>query len=110
MICDRYEVVVIPFPFVEIPVLKRRPSVVLSGRAFNDVNCATLVAMITSSKGPAWPSDIILNDLDSAGLHIACYVRWRLTTIPNNFIVRRLGRLGALDRLCCERELANMIS
>ena len=110
MICDRYEVVVIPFPFVEIPVLKRRPSVVLSGRDFNLANSATLVAMITSSRGPAWPSDIVLKDLGTAGLQITCYVRWRLTTIPNSLIVRRIGKLGALDRLSCEREFANMIS
>ena len=110
MICDRHEVVVIPFPFAEIPVLKRRPSVVLSGSGFNSANQSTLVAMITSSTGPAWPSDVALNDLVSAGLRVPCRVRWRLTTIPNALIVRRLGKLGAFDRLSCEREFANMIS
>ena len=50
MICERYETIVVPFPFSEIPVLKRRPAVVLSGKKFNDDNNATVVAMITTAK------------------------------------------------------------
>lgn len=110
MICDRYDVAVIPFPFAEVPVLKRRPAVVLSGRGFNEGNHSTLVAMITSTSRQPWPSDVVLSDLDAAGLPVPCRVRWRLATIPNDLIVRRLGRLGGLDRLSCEREFANMIS
>ena len=110
MICERYDVAVIPFPFAEIPVLKRRPAVVLSGLAFNAANNSTLVAMITTTKRTSWPSDVPLRDLKSAGLELACLVRWRLTTVPNGLIVRKLGKLGGLDRLSCEREFANMIS
>ena len=110
MICDRYEVTVIPFPFADVPVLKRRPAVVLSCQAFNAANHSTLVAMITTSQLAPWPSDVVLQDLAAAGLRVSCRVRWRLTTVPNTLIVRRLGRLGGLDRLACERQLANMIS
>ena len=109
MICDRYEVVVIPFPFAEVPVLKRRPAAVLSGKSFNLANSSTLVAMITSSDHAPWPSDVVLADLASAGLSVVCRVRWRLTTVPNYLIVRAIGKLGGLDRLACERQLANMI-
>ena len=109
VICDRYEVAVIPFPFAEIPVLKRRPVIVLSGRAFNTANHSTLLVMITSTQLLPWPSDIVLNDLASAGLRVACRVRWRLTMVPNNLIARKIGCLGGLDRLACERQLADMI-
>lgn len=109
MICERYETIVIPFPFSDLPILKRRPTVVLSGAYFNKSNGSTLVAMITTAKQTSWPSDVALRDLDSAGLLVQCLVRWRLTTIPNELIVRKLGMLGSLDRLQCEREFANMI-
>lgn len=110
MICDRYDVAVIPFPFAEIPVLKRRPAVVLSGRAFNTANSSTLVAMITSTTQTSWPSDVQIQDLELAGLWLKCLVRWRLTTVPNDLIARKLGKLGGFDRLACEREFAGMIS
>ncbi len=109
MICDRLETVVIPFPFAEIPVLKRRPVVVLSGRSFNQANAATLVAMVTSTTTTAWPSDLRIGNLESAGLRVPSILRWRLTTIPNGLIIRKLGRLTGLDRLACERGVADMI-
>jgi mRNA interferase MazF len=110
VICDRYDVAVIPFPFADIPVIKRRPAVVISGRAFNEANASTLVAMITSSTLDIWPSDVAIEDLAAAGLKVRCKVRWRLTTIPNDLIVRKTGSLDGTDRLSCERELAKMIS
>lgn len=110
MICDRYDVTVIPFPFAELPVLKRRPAVVVSGASFNAANNSTVVAMITSSTVANWPSDVVINDLATAGLKVNCRVRWRLTTIPNDLVVRKLGKLGGLDKLLCEREFANLIA
>jgi mRNA interferase MazF len=110
VICKRYDVAVIPFPFAEIPVLKRRPSVVLSGQSFNAANAATLVAMITSTTQNHWPSDVQINDLAAAGLKIACKVRWRLTTVPNDLIIRVMGELTGEDRLACERQLAMMLA
>lgn len=109
MICDRFETVVVPFPFAELPVLKRRPVVVVSSRAFNQANGASLVAMITAAKETRWSSDIALSDLTAAGLLIPCILRMRLVTLPNDLILRGLGRLAPLDRLVCERGLAEML-
>ena len=109
MIFDRFDTIVVPFPFAEVPVLKRRPSVVLSGRNFNVANGATLVGMITTAKESQWPSDIAIRDLAISGLSVPCIIRLRLTTIPNDLILRALGALSAMDRLQCERGLADMI-
>jgi mRNA interferase MazF len=106
--CKRYDTVVVPFPFADIPILKRRPVVVLSGERFNAANNATIVAMITTAKASSWPSDVTLDDLDAANLSVPCLVRWRLTTVPNDLILRQLGSLGSADRAACEREFANL--
>ncbi len=98
MICERYETVVVPFPFADVPVLKRRPAVILSGPQFNERNKSSVVAMITTAKASAWPSDVALTDLETANLPQRCVVRWRLATIPNDLILRKLGALGPLDR------------
>jgi mRNA interferase MazF len=109
MICDRYDTVVVPFPFADIPILKRRPALVMSGSEFNTLNLSTIVAMITTAKASAWPSDVLIKDLASADLPTACVVRWRLATIPNSLLVRKLGKLAPLDRLSCEREFAKIL-
>ena len=49
-------------------------------------------------------------DLDAAGLELPCILRFRLTTIPNDLILRQLGILSAIDRLACELAMAEMIA
>lgn len=108
MTFDRYQTVVVPYPFHEIPVTKRRPALVLSGRRFNEENGQTLVAMITTAKATAWPSDIVIRDLAAAGLQRPCVLRFRFQTLPNEIFVRAIGQLSGFDRLACERQLANI--
>jgi len=52
MIYSRYDVVTVPFPFVDRPKTKKRPAVVLSNMEFNKSN-HTILAMITTKKEPA---------------------------------------------------------
>jgi mRNA interferase MazF len=110
MIFERFDTIVVPFPFSEIPSLKRRPVLVLSSARFNRENNATLVSMITSTTRTVWTSDTRITDLQVAGLSVPCLVRWRLATIPNDLILRFLGRLSGFDKLTCERAFANMIA
>ena len=110
MICDRFDTIVVPFPFAERPIVKRRPVAVLSGLRFNDANGATLCAMITTAKSSSWISDHPIRDPAAAGLSQSCILRFRLITIPNGLILRQLGRLSAIDRLACELALAEMIA
>lgn len=108
MICDRFDTIVIPFPFAEMPILKRRPVAILSGKAFNTANGATLCAMITTAKSSAWPSDIEIGGLAEAGLETPCILRLRLTTIPNDLILRQIGRLSPSDCLALNHAFAEM--
>jgi len=90
------DVVVVPFPFVDRAGTRRRPALVVSKRSFNDEG-HTVLAMITSSSRATWPGDVVITDLESAGLRVACRVRLKLFTLDNRLIVRRLGRLGRND-------------
>jgi mRNA interferase MazF len=98
VICDFGDVVVVPFPFVDLAAQKRRPSLVLSNATFNNTHGHSVCAMITTAAGSHWPSDIAINDLKPAGLSRPCVVRWKLFTLPNGYILRRAGKLGAGDQ------------
>jgi mRNA interferase MazF len=98
VICDFGDVVVVPFPFVDLAAEKRRPSLILSQTAFNDSHRHSICAMITTAAHSKWPSDIAIRDLRPAGLHHPCVVRWKVFTLPNEVILKRLGRLADRDR------------
>src|ERR1700681_498631 len=98
VICDFGDVVVVPFPFVDFAAEKRRPSLILSFAAFNTAHGHSVCAMITTAAGSKWPSDIAVEGLKPAGLNRPCFIRWKLFTLPNDFILRRAGRLASRDR------------
>ena len=101
MICEMGDVVVVPFPFTDRKASKRRPALVLSRKAFNGFG-HTVFAMITSTRKTRWPGDIPV-PAGKAGLAADSFVRLKLFTIENTFILRKLGSLepaltGALER------------
>src|SRR4051812_33210417 len=98
MICDRWQVAVVPFPFMERPASKRRPALVISSAQFGADNGHTIMAMITTAKHANWPSDHTIVDLGSAGLSVPCCVRWKVFSLPNALIQKILGELGFADR------------
>lgn len=98
MICDHWDVVAVPFPFMERPAVKRRPALVISTKAFNAANDHSVMTMITAALLDRWPSDYALAKPRESGLNLACYVRWKVFTLPNSLIVRKIGGLADEDR------------
>lgn len=96
---ERFDLVVVPFPFTDSATSKRRPALVISnGEIFNLPAGHSVMAMITSADNAGWPLDVPISDSAAAGLAAASLVRMKLFTLDNRFILRRLGRLAARDR------------
>lgn len=97
MICERGDVVVIPFPFAARVNGKRRPALVISTKNFNEFGY-TVLSMITSQGHQPWPGDILVKGYSEAGLAAPCVVRLKLFTLENRFIMNRIGQLSSSDR------------
>lgn len=109
MICDPGDVVVVPFPFSERPGSKRRPALALSYRRFNEAG-HTVLCMITTGGRSAWPGDVEIGELDTAGLPRPCIVRLKLFTLDNRLILRKAGRLGAADATAVHASLSGHVA
>lgn len=109
MICEADDIVLVPFPFVDLPVTRRRPAVVISGRGFNETQHQSILAMVTTAAASSWTSDTPLTDLASAGLHTPCVVRLKLFTLENRLLERRLGALGHADRTAVRQALLSAL-
>ncbi len=97
---DRFDLVVVPFPFTDRATTKRRPALVLSAASpFNQGTGHVLLAMVTSAQHSQWPLDAPIIDLDAAGLPSPSIVRMKLFTLDSRFILRPLGRLAEYDQL-----------
>jgi mRNA interferase MazF len=108
MICNRYDVVVVPFPFTDKPETKKRPALVLSNVDFNGSN-HTILGMITTKNFPAWPGDSQIRDYETAGLKTPCLVRLKLFTLDNRLILRKIGHLSHNDANQIEVQLRSYL-
>jgi mRNA interferase MazF len=105
MIFDRFDLVVVPFPFVDSPSIKPRPALVLSNPDFNRANGHTVLAMVTRATHTRWPSDHEIEELGPTGLQHASVIRFKLFTLDNRILQRRIGRLGSSDMRACAAAL-----
>ena len=92
MVCDAWEIVVVPFPFTDGPGTKQRPALVLSDLDFNRQSGHSILAMITSAAHSEWPGDIPL-DPSVIGLHKPCVIRMKFFTLDNRLIVKSAAKL-----------------
>lgn len=111
MTYEAYRVVVVPFPFSDKKVAKRRPALVLSNHeTFNAPSGHSLMAMITSVENPAWPLDVAIQDQAAAGLPHPSKVRMKLFTLDNRLILRPLGTLSERDRRRIRRSVKTLLN
>ena len=110
MTFERFDVVVVPFPFSDRHAAKRRPALVVSDRRFNRVHGHTILAMITTARDSSWPSDNEITDHDAAGLKARSVVRLKMFTLDNDLIVKRIGALAEEDQSNVRRVLSTIIS
>jgi mRNA interferase MazF len=94
---DRFDVILVLFPFTEKKGRKQRPAIVLSDSSFNEAHEHSIVAMVTTASVTNWPSDLKINDYNTAGLLTPCVVRAKLFTISHDLVPGRVGGLSGLD-------------
>lgn len=98
MNCKPWDVVVVPFPFVEKAMQKPRPVLVLSGQEFASQNGHFAGAMITTAQDTSWLGDTPIENLESAGLPKPSVIRLKLFTLPKQANLRIIGMLDLQDQ------------
>lgn len=111
MTYEAFDVVVVPFPFTDRKVTKRRPALVVSRHdSFGGRIGHSVMAMITSAKSPAWPLDVPISDQASAGLPAPSRVRMKLFTLDHRLVLRTAGHLDAADRKAVQKSLQALLA
>lgn len=105
-ICKTFDIVVVPFPFVDVIKTKNRPALVISSaRHYNHVLGQTVLAMITSSLHDPWDLDIPIKNLKSCGLQKPSIIRLKLFTLDNRLIKGKIGRLSEQDQILVQEKV-----
>ena len=108
-IYKQWDVVVVPFPFIDTPKAKSRPALVLSDSQFNKKGLIIL-SMITTKKSASRYMDINILDIKSAGVNQPSIVRWKVFTLDSQIVKRKIGHLDSTDKSNCEKALHSVFS
>ncbi|MDR3550123.1 MAG: type II toxin-antitoxin system PemK/MazF family toxin [Candidatus Babeliales bacterium] len=93
-----FDIVVVPFPFVDSAETKNRPAIIISSVAFNTDIEHSILAMITSSGHITWPNDTKISQLPSCGLIKPSIIRLKLFTLDHRLIKEKIGSLSTKDQ------------
>lgn len=108
---DSFDVVLVPFPFIDQSDTKKRPALVLSSSDhFNVKIGASALAMITTSSHNPWPLDIHILDLEAAGLPAPSIIRMKLFTLDHRLIIKKLGTLDKTDQQSVAKSLKRLFN
>lgn len=91
-----WDVVKVPFPYTDRPVRQHRPALVIAGRRLDAERDLLWVLMITSAENRRWDDDVVISDLDTAGLPAPSVVRCaKIATIE----AHDAEKIGSLPRV-----------
>ena len=89
------DVIKVPFPYTDRASRQSRPALVVSQPALEERHGLLWVLMITSAENRAWPGDVAVDDLVTAGLPVASVVRTAKIATIEAKDAQRLGLLSA---------------
>lgn len=87
-----FDIVIVPFPFVDSNVTKVRPALILSSHKSNEQG-SIILAMITSAQHNKKWNDVLISDLSVAGLSVASIIRMKVFTLDASSVYKKIGVL-----------------
>lgn len=98
VIYKQFDIIAVPFPFVDSSTSKKRPAIILSSDEFNQETKHSIMAMITSARNNPWTRDVAITNLSSAGLPKPSVIRMKFFTLDHKLILAPLGILSKRDQ------------
>ena len=105
-----WDVVVVPFPFVDKKVSKLRPALVLSDIDFNIIRSGHSNHDYHSGKKHLITFDMVIRNLVTTGLPLPSVVRWKIFSLDPPLIKKKIGYLSKTDREECNKILQTIFS
>lgn len=94
MIYNQFDIVLVPFPFSDKNISKKRPAVVLNNKNYQIKNNHLILAMITSAKNSSWKEDFEIKDIEPTGFKTNCVIRYKIFSLDERIIIKKVGAIS----------------
>ncbi len=97
MICKKWDIVLVPFPFTDLSTKKKRPALVISPD-YHNKGSEIVIAFITSNINVKKRlGDYLISEWSKAKLPKPSLIRMRFATIDKTMIIKKIGKLTQKD-------------
>ena len=94
----RGDVVLVPFPFSNQTDAKKRPAVIISSDAYNNISSDIVIMAITSQpEKTIGIGECLIQDWRDAGLLKPSAIKPAISTIEQTLVLKKLGKISLQD-------------
>jgi mRNA interferase MazF len=95
----KWDIVLVPFPFTDLTVTKKRPALVISPDNYNQEAHDLVIAFITSRTATSpRRGDHRISFWREAGLPMPSLLRMKIATVACGIVSKKIGALHELER------------
>ena len=107
---NRGDVILVPFPFSDQTVTKKRPAVIVSSDKYNVISQDIVIMAITGQmRGRLGVGEFLIEDWQPAGLLKRSAVKSAISTIEQRLVLKLLGRFSSEDLSTLEKALKELL-
>lgn len=104
------DIILVPFPFTDQSVSKKRPAVIISSTDYNRDRPDLIIMAITSQLKPGTSiGEVIVEHWESAGLLKPSAIKPVITTIEKPLVLKKLGSLQESDQIALQQSLRTIL-
>ena len=94
---EKWDIILVPFPFTDFKTTKKRPALVVSPTRYNTGTDLIIAFMTSNVNSLERMGDYHIKEWQAAHLPKPSMIRMKFATIDKNIIIKKLGRLANAD-------------
>ena len=108
---ERGDVVLVPFPFSNQTDAKKRPAVIISSDAYNNISSDIVIMAITSQpEKTIGIGECLIQDWRDAGLLKPSAIKPAISTIEQTLVLKKLGKISLQDLTSMDTALKEFLA
>ena len=105
-----WDIVKVPFPYTNRPILQRRPALLIAQQAQGGAPRLLWLLMITSASHRRWNGDVEIDDPVAAGLPAPSMIRCAKVATVEADSVAPIGRLPLVSRIAVRAHICGSLA
>ncbi len=107
----RGDIILVPFPFSDQTITKKRPAVIISSDNYNKLSADVIIMAITSRTEQVFAiGESLIKDWQKAGLLKPSSIKPAISTIEQRLILKKLGSLSPNDLVSLDQSLRKLLN